>query len=367
VDALVVGGGPAGAGLGALLARAGRSVAILEKSSVAHDKVCGDFLSYEAVQYLRSLDIDLRALGAMPISNVRLAARRLIGECPLPFTAMALERRVLDEALLRNAQEAGAAVLRGRRVERLQHRSDGWRAFVDGEEICASSAFLATGKHDLHGWPRDSGKQNDLVAFKMYFRLAPERQAGLAKQVELVLFPGGYAGLLPLREGGMNLCLLTERSELRRHEGSWPKLFEHVRSSSPYADRYFDGATALLERPLALSAIPYGYVCRDVRDGLWRVGDQAAVIPSFSGDGISIALHSAYVAAADYLEGRSADTFHRRLSAQLRRPVGAATTFSRIMIAAPALAQSIRIWPEALNTITRVTRVPRGELLAAIA
>jgi flavin-dependent dehydrogenase len=368
VDALIVGGGPSGAALGALLARAGRSIAIVEKSAAAHDKMCGDFLSYEAVQYLGALGLDLGAMRAIPISNVRLAARTLIGECPLPFTAMALRRSTLDEALLQNAEKSGANILRGRRVDSLQPCGDRWTArLAEGEEICAASAFLATGKHDLHGWPRAAGKQNDLVAFKMYFRLTPRAQAALAKQVELILFPGGYAGLLPLSEGAMNLCLLARRSELRRHEGSWPKLFEHVRSSSPYLARYLEGATPLLERPLALSSIPYGYICPGARDGLWRLGDQAAVIPSFSGDGISIALHSAHVAALDFLEGRSADEFHRRLSVQLRRPVGAATTLSRIMIAAPALAQALRFWPEALNSITRLTRVPRGELLAAVA
>jgi menaquinone-9 beta-reductase len=43
---------------------------------------------------------------------------------------------------------------------------------------------------------------------------------------------------------------------------------------------------------LAIASIPYGYV-QNRSIGLWCIGDQAAVIPSFSGDGIAIALHSA--------------------------------------------------------------------------
>jgi len=46
---LVVGGGLAGAMAGLRLARAGRSVVLLEKEPGAHHKVCGEFLSPEAV------------------------------------------------------------------------------------------------------------------------------------------------------------------------------------------------------------------------------------------------------------------------------------------------------------------------------
>jgi len=43
--------------------------------------------------------------------------------------------------------------------------------------------------------------------------------------------------------------------------------------------------------------------------GLWCIGDQAAVIPSFSGDGIAIALHSARLGAECYLAGKTSSEF----------------------------------------------------------
>ena len=364
-NVLIVGGGPAGAALGALLARAGRAVTIIEQSDAAHDKVCGDFLSYEAIHYLRALGIDPERMAAVAVTNVRLASRELIGECALPFTGMGLSRRVLDEALLANARNYGADVLRGRRVEHLQPSGDGWVALLGtGEEIRGGSAFVATGKHDLRGWPRPEGKQNDLVAFKMYFRLKPEMARALAGQVELVLFPGGYAGLLGLGGGVMNLCLLVQRAVLRELGGNWSRLLKHIQSSSPYLARYLEGAEELLEKPLAISAIPYGYMRANAAGGVWRLGDQAAVIPSFSGDGISIALHSAQIAAQAFLDGRTAQEFQKQLARQLKKPVLAALAVSRIMVRAPAAANALRVWPEALRAITQWTRVPRGALLS---
>ncbi|HET8637810.1 MAG TPA: FAD-dependent oxidoreductase, partial [Acidobacteriaceae bacterium] len=225
-------------------------------------------------------------------------------------------------------------------------------------------AFLATGKHDLRGWRRPPGIQNGLVAFKMYFQLAREDNA-LVSRVELILFPGGYVGLLFLPGGVMNLCLLVKRAMLQSLGGRWANVLDHIQSCSPYFARYLDGATALLDKPLALSSIPYGYLRRDSPDGLWRLGDQAAVIPSFSGDGISIALHSAHLAAEHFLAGGSADEYQRNLHSQLSGPVKAATVVSQLMVAAPSLASGVRLWPRALALITRRTRIPQTALLAA--
>lgn len=360
--ALIIGGGPAGSALAILLARSGTAVEVLEKAPAAKHKMCGEFLSEEAIRYLRALAVDPAGLGAGEAMNVRLAAGGVIGECALPFTGMSLARRVLDEALLARALQLGAQVERGNGVESLRRQDGQWIARLsNGGERRAETVFLATGKHDLHGWSRPAGKQNDLVAFKMYFRLQRRQREEIAGRVELVLFPGGYGGLLLLDHDVLNLCVLVKKAMLRR-TGKWPDLLRHMQRASPHLAKYLDGAEPLLEKPLALSAIPYGYLCQRATDGLWRLGDQAAVIPSFSGDGISIALHSAHLAAEDYLRGRSSDEYQRRLCAQLRRPVGVATAVSRLMVSAPAAAQMVRVWPKMLSAITRQTRVPKEAL-----
>ena len=44
-----IGGGPAGSALATRLARSGREVVLVERETGPHDKVCGEFLSWEAV------------------------------------------------------------------------------------------------------------------------------------------------------------------------------------------------------------------------------------------------------------------------------------------------------------------------------
>jgi hypothetical protein len=74
-----------------------------------------------------------------------------------------------------------------------------------------------------------------------------------------------------------------------------------------------DGAESLLEKPITITHIPYGYLRRETEDGLYCIGDQAAVIPSFTGDGISIALHTARRAVAAYLAAEPAPVFQPKL------------------------------------------------------
>ncbi len=158
--ALVIGGGLAGAGLAVSLANAGRAVTLVERETRAQHKVCGEFISAEAMLYLRDLGIDLDALGAVSIDRVGMFAGERQATAYLPFSARSLSRYALDEALLNRAARCGARVLRGRKalgVERDEHR---WRASLDdGTSVSASEIFLATGKHDLRGWKRPPGSQ----------------------------------------------------------------------------------------------------------------------------------------------------------------------------------------------------------------
>ncbi len=364
LEALVVGGGPAGAAVGILLARNGREVAIVEKSPAMHDKVCGEFLSGEAVQYLTQLGLDLDALGALPIHGVRVARRRCIAECELPFPAMSLTRRKLDEALLTLAAYAGAEVRRGACVEALQPGEASWTARLGGTgDLQARSIFLATGKHDVRAWRRPAGKQNDLIAFKMYFSLAHGQQNALRGWIELYLFPGGYAGLQLAEDGNANLCLLVNRATYHSCGNDWQALLARLLSFSRLLSDRLEGALPQLKKPLALSSIPYGMLLHDSEPGLWRLGDQTAVTPSFSGDGMSIALHSAEVAAQLYLNGGTSAELARRLHAELHRSITLATTISRTMIAAPAMASLLRAWPPLLRTLAGGTRVPQAALV----
>ena len=362
MSVLVVGGGLAGSAVATLLARAGREVVLLEQYAEARHKMCGEFLSTEACESLLMLGVDVRRLGAVPVGRVRLVRRSVCVEGELPFQAWSLTRRVLDEAMLGAAAESGAEVRRGERVEVVEQAGDDWRVRMSGGGVLrAREVFCANGKHDLRGHPRPTGVQGGLIALKQYFRVTAEQRAELAGAVELVLFRGGYAGLQMVEEGWANLCLLVKGSRFKAEGGRWELLLESMLEKSPHLARRLGGAEPMLERPISLSRIPYGYVRSEARGrGLWWMGDQAAVIPSFSGDGMSIALHSARVAAEVFLERGGSEMLTARLHEELGRQVRWATRLSRMMVSdvgQRVVCGAVKAWPGLLARVASTTRV----------
>ncbi|HEX3982813.1 MAG TPA: FAD-dependent monooxygenase, partial [Acidisoma sp.] len=273
---LIAGGGLAGGAAAALLARAGHAVTLVERSAAPADKVCGEFLSAEAIASLERLGLDVAALGGETITHVRLVRGEAAVASALPFTGLGLSRRVLDEALLRHAATCGAQVLRGHAVQGAEIGADHVDLAVDGlGRLRGERLLLATGKHELRGLPREAAPTNGLVGLKMYFRLQPTAQTALAGHVELIPFPGGYAGSQLVEGGRANLCLVVQKAQFAEC-GGWAGLLRWLCGLCPHLARSLAGAEPLLQAPLSIARIPYGYVHEEAGSGpVMRLGDQA--------------------------------------------------------------------------------------------
>ncbi|MBA1156971.1 NAD(P)/FAD-dependent oxidoreductase [Microvirga mediterraneensis] len=370
-EVVVVGGGLAGASAASILAGAGRSVLVIERDAEARHKVCGEFLSIEAQAYLAHLGIDLDALGACRISRLRLVRKRTLIEVGLPFVARGLSRKVLDEALLQQAEAHGARIFRGQVVRSIS--ADHPEIHIDmGPDgvLVADSVFLASGKHDVRGVKRaSSGAMNDLIGFKLHYRLTPNEQRNLGGAVEVVLFGGGYAGLQMVERDIANLCLVVSRHRFEQVGKSWGDLLNFITDECPHLGERLQNAEPLFERPLSIFQIPYGFLhapdrCEPL--GLFRLGDQIGVIPSFTGEGMSIALHSGCLAASVYLDqGRAAAIYHHRIRSDIRHSIRLASVLNQAVRHAAgqqAIFQLLRLWPAAMGHVTTLTRVQEASM-----
>ena len=355
--ALIVGGGPAGSAAAIHLARAGRTPLLLERHHEPPDSLCGGFLSWRTLAALDRLGIAADRLNRDRVTHVRLCTGSRRAEAPLPAPALAVSRRRLDGVLLDAAAAAGAAVERGVAVRAID---DGCVRLADGAAIATGALFLASGKHDIRGTarPEDARGADPTLGLRVRLPAAPALQTLLAGWIELHLFDRGYAGLALQEDGSANLCLAVHRSRLQDAGTPALLLAELGRESPQLGERLAHAAAAPAID--AVANVPYGWRARHGAAGLFRLGDQAGVIPSLAGEGMGIALASAAGAAGAYLHGGgdAAPAWQRRFAAQLARPMAVAGMVRRVVEsrhAAPLIALARA--PLLIQIIARATRI----------
>ena len=321
---------------------------LIERSPAERDLVCGGFLGWDAIAALRRIGLDPALLGAVPIGRLRLVSGRKAVEADLPKTAMGLSRRRLDAALLRMAEDAGATVLRGRAARGLE---GGRVRLADGSEMAAEAVFLATGKHELRGITRDTGTRPLSVGLRAAIPAPP----GLKGTIELHLYDGGYAGLLVQEDGSANLCLSVAKARLAHGRDGF--LAGLMKEAPLLAERLAGTIPGEWE---AIAGVPYGWRARETVPGLFRIGDQAAVIASLAGDGIAVALASGAAAAHACLhDDDGAVGYQRSFAARAKRPVAIAEAL-RHMAEAPArlrLMLGLAGVPGLAKLAARMTRI----------
>jgi flavin-dependent dehydrogenase len=322
--ALIVGGGPAGSAAAIELARAGAMPVVVDRAAGERDLVCGGFLGWDALAHLRRLGLDPRQLGAKPIHRLRLVAGTQGVEVALPGVAAGLSRRRLDATLLCLAEEAGATVLRGRTARAVEDRRV---RLDDGAEMDAGALFVATGKHELRGCARPVAGRKLSAGLRALVEPSPDLARALAGTIELHLYDGGYAGLLLQEDGRVNLCLSVAQARLCEGRDAW---LASLAEQAPALIERLGGA--LPGDWEATAGVPYGWRAKTTSAGVYRVGDQAAVIASLAGDGIAMALASGAAAAQACLhgDGTGARVWQRDFARRAARPVRVAETLRQM-------------------------------------
>jgi geranylgeranyl reductase family protein len=306
-DVAIVGAGPAGAAAAISLARKGYGVAVVDKEKFPRDKLCGDFVNPINWPILRELGVESAVLAT---SHEKITAFRLTAcsgetaEASLPSRqehadfGIGLRRRSLDDILLQKARREGAAVFDECRITQLKRQERGWSLALDGRsgtgEICAKVLIGADGRNSwlahrlgLTGAAEMHGRS---VGFQLRLQVADVTHG----RVEIHLLPGGYAGVVGLGDGTVNLCLAMEKEKLphqRQVEFLWNSCLPH----NPYLKELLRRSVRVGE---ARSTYPvYFKPRRCFADGVLLVGDAARVSEPMSGEGIYFAMKSGLLAA----------------------------------------------------------------------
>jgi flavin-dependent dehydrogenase len=280
-DLAVIGGGPAGSSAAITAARLGFTVLVLEAGSFPRQKVCGEFVSGEAMSTLSELVGEKQFARAPLISKARIFVEDARASLPVTPPAASISRYDLDATLYKACALAGCVVRDRTRVHSAVPSQDGFVIRIESEEISAHAVINASGR-----WSnlvkRAVPTAEQFIGLKGHF-FEPDCN----KSCDLYFFDGGYCGVQPIGDDLVNAAAMVKPSVAR----SLTSVFALNRDLRERSRGWKAAGDPISTAPLIFRAPTTS------DDGMPLVGDAAAFLDPFAGDGISIALHSGRLAA----------------------------------------------------------------------
>jgi menaquinone-9 beta-reductase len=292
----IIGAGPAGSTLATLLARRGVDVALIDRDEFPRDKLCGEFLSYDAIPVLDRLGLtaELDRRGAPSIDHCRVVGRKRTYEFAFPRPARGVSRMLLDDLLFRAAVSSGARDFSGWTAESvapdLVISKNGERRSLRARAI--AGAWGRWGRFDAQlgrRFVRDRSHRN--FGFKRHYRAAVPRTT-----IDLYSFERGYLGVSAVENGVTNICGLVHASRISGLKGGWEAFIETIRGEELRLEQLY--ASHQPTQPNFLSSDPVIFRSRaPVENGIWMIGDASGIVDPLTGNGMAMAMQSAAIAA----------------------------------------------------------------------
>ncbi len=283
---VILGGGVAGLCAARRLLELDLQPLVIEAGSYPCHKVCGEFISPSGVELLKKWKID-----SIPIYHIHLHTASDTLNFTFPNSAGSLSHYTLDTQLADQIIQQGGSLFTNTKVLHLSPAlKDGefhTLQLSSGDIILAKQLLIAAGR--LPGFYQNSKPL--YKGFKSHFT-----GVDLHSTLEMFSFPNAYLGIVPIENGRCNLACLAKikKSQQLIH----PKVFiQDLVEKHSRLKQLLASSQNVFSDWMEAYVPEFGLRSPPEWPRTYWIGDASGTIPPASGNGLSLALASGYLAA----------------------------------------------------------------------
>ena len=338
-DVLVIGGGPAGSTIAALLAEQNRNVVVVEKSVHPRFHIGESLLPANAALFDRLgvrdrvESIGMAKYGVEFVSpdheHPQFIEFAEAMDKSMPY-AWQVRRSQLDEVLFRNAGDKGARTFEGTRVRSVEFDADGAAVEVeldDGARRRWRAKFVvdASGRDTLLANQlrcKEKNVRHSSAALYGHYTGAERLPGKLEGNITIFWFEHGWFWFIPLADGTTSIGAVCWPHYLKSRSKTLPEFFRDTVALCPALEQRLVGARLVDDRVYATGNYSYSSA-KSSGDRFLMIGDAYAFVDPVFSSGVYLAMQSAFDGAdvvAAVLDGkREAKALQRRFDRNVQR------------------------------------------------